>query len=158
MAGSHPEGKLKRNMGVTRRLMVLSRAAGRSSPAPSSIRQKSGTLQLSESGTLARYVLVAALSRALRLGRRLTAAVLFMPRAEGWSGSPARRAGRSRGACGNAAYVAVQAGSSWVPAAPRTGRPRQCGGRRVNPLSPIKGQGHAGVLEHLERATGIEPA
>jgi hypothetical protein len=97
----------------------------------------------------------AALSRALRLGRRLTAVFALLScscRAEGRSGSPARRAGRSRGGPGNAAYVAVQArlitgarsSSDWT--APSV--------LRLPGEAPIanQGHGHADVLEHLERA------
>jgi hypothetical protein len=108
---------------------------------------------IGDTGTLARYVLVAARSCALRLGRRLTAVFALLScscRAEGRSGSPARRAGRSRGGSGNAAYVAVQArlitgacsSSDWT--APSVWRPPG--------EAPVanQGHGHAGVLEHLE--------
>jgi hypothetical protein len=74
-------------------------------------------------------------------GRGLCLAVLFLPpnRRSVWI--TGRRAGRSRGAlrarqCG--LCPPFRPVSSWVPAAPRTGRSRQCDGRRVKSLSPIR--------------------
>ena len=100
-------------------------------------------------------------------GRGPCLAVLFPPRTDGRSGSPARRAAGS-GAPGNAAYArrsgpshhgcglcpAFRPVSSWVPAAPRTGRSRQCDGRRVKPPIAIRGHGHAGALGHHGGAGG----
>jgi len=60
------------------------------------------TLFPGESGTFAKYVLVAALNRTRRLGRRLAAVFALLSRSCGAQtvgpDHPARRAGRSRGA------------------------------------------------------------